>query len=221
MKYINSDIILNNANLKSGKYAWLLLGDPRPITGTGLPSVGAADGKRDPSFDPSTKEMKIRDETIAGISFCQAENISGVTSETGDAATITFPASGENTEIFCKVGNEGAPINGFIVNNLALVKIKDNIHSQIFSDNTYNSDKARENFFYFNQTPISNNEWSFTYKTDTTNSSNPNYRMMGNIDAVLVIYSINSSAEDPVNFLNYTGFNVGESVLTISGLLQE
>ena len=220
MKYINSDIILDNANLKSGKYAWLLLGNPTPSAGL-LPSAGTADGKRDPTFDSSSKKMKIRDETIAGISFCQAKIISGVTSDTGNEATITFPASGENTEIFCKVGNVGAPNNGFIVNNLALVKIKEDIYSQIFSDNTYNSGKAREHFFYFDQTPISNNEWTFTYIADTTNSSNPNYRMMGKIDAVLVIYSINSSAEDPVNFINYTGFNVGESVLTISGLNQE
>lgn len=219
MKYINSDIILDNANLKSGKYAWLLLGNPIPSTG--LPSVGTADGKRDPTFDSSSKKMKIRDETIAGISFCQAEIISGVTSDTGNEATITFPASGENTEIFCKVGNVGAPNNGFIVNNLALVKIKEDIYSQIFSDNTYNSGKAREHFFYFDQKPIGNNEWTFTYITDTISSSNPNYRMMDKIDAVLVIYSINSSSEDPVNFINYTGFNVGESVLTISGLLQE
>lgn len=218
MKYINSDIILDNANLKLGKYAWLLLGNPQGASGA--PDPGTADGTRDPSFDSSTKEMKIRDETIAGISFCQAESILGVTSDTGNEATITFPASGKNTEIFCKVGNEGAPTHGFIVNNLALVKIESNIHSQIFSDNTYNSDKAREHFFYFNQEPLPNNEWTFVYKPDTTSSSNPNYRMMGKIDAVLVIYSINSSAEDPVNFLNYTGFNVGESVLTISGLLQ-
>ncbi len=219
MKYINSDIILDNANLKSGKYAWLLLGNPIPSTG--LPPVGTADSKRDPTFDSSSKKMKIRDETIAGISFCKKEIISGVTSDTGNEATITFPASGENTEIFCKVGNEGAPTNGFIVNNLALVKIKESIYSQIFSDNTYISEKAREHFFYFNQTSIGNNEWTFTYIADTTNSSNPNYRMMDKIDAVLVIYSINSSSEDPVNYINYTGFNVGESVLTISGLNQE
>lgn len=219
MKYINSDIILNNANLKSGKYAWLLLGEPQ--SASGVPASGTADGSRDPSFVSSTKEMKIRDETIAGISFCQAESILGVTSDTGNEATITFPASGKNTEIFCRVGNEYAPTHGFRVNNLALVKIKSNIHSQIFSDNTYNSDKARENFFYFKQEQLPDNEWTFEYKTDATNSSNPNYRMMGKIDAVLVIYSINSSAEDPVNFINYTGFNVGESVLTISGLNQE
>ena len=220
MKYINSDIILDNANLKSGKYAWLLLGDPQYASN--LPSTGTAEGSRDPSFDPSTKEMKIRDETIAGISFCQDENILGVTSDTGNEATITFPASGKNTTIFCKVGNECAPTHGFKVNNLALVKIKSNIHSQIFSDNTYDSEKARENFVHFKQDPLPNDEYTFEYISDTTSSSNPNYRIMNNkIDAVLVIYSINSSAEDPVNFINYTGFNVGESVLTISGLLQE
>ena len=39
----------------------------------------------------------------------------------------------------------------------------------------------------------------------------------GAIEDVLIVYGVNSGAE-LVNYINYTGFTVGQSVLTINGL---
>lgn len=224
MKYINSKILTNLSDINNKNYAWLILGypinyeeDPRPNK-LSIPT-GANDTNGAPVFDNS--KMNIKDYSIAGISIIGKSEIT--TSEVAESGSITyaFPGSGTPTTIFCMVGTDDASIKGFKVDHLALVSYKETIQQKICLNGSYSTDKIKENFFYFDNDRINDNNYKFTYKAPNNNEDSNHYRIMdpnnGVIEDVLIVYGVNSGV-DYVNYLNYTGFTVGQSVLTINGL---
>lgn len=222
MKYINSKVLTDFSEINNKYYAWLILGYPvncdnepekKPIP-TGVNDINGA-----PVFDNS--KMNIKDFSIAGISIIGKGAIT--TSEVAESGSITyaFPGSGTPTTIFCMTGNNDAPVKGFRVDHLALVSYKQNIQQIIYQNGSYSTDKIKEKFFYFDNDEISDNNYKFTYKGPNNNEDSGHYRIMdtnsGAIEDVLIVYGVNSGA-DLVNYINYTGFTVGQSVLTINGL---
>lgn len=221
MKYINANTLINFNDIENGYFAWLLLGNPVGHVGLDLNTTADGNYSWEPGYSGQEKTMIIKDYSIAGISFVNiGRAIEKNLSEDGESLTITFPSSGGKTYIFCKVGNERTDFQGFNnVGCLALVKIKDSVWRNIYDSNSENyiENKVRENFFYFDQKE-NNSEYTFVYKHDTTPAPNTHTRIMGKIDYVLVVYSVVNSENTPVNFINYTGFSVGDSVLAINGL---
>lgn len=222
MKYINANTLINFNDIKKGHFAWLLLGNPVGHVSLELDTTANGNYSWEPGYSGQEKRMIIKDYSIAGISFVNIkEEIGENLTEDGESLTITFPSSGGKTYIFCKVGNNQADRNGFNnVGCLALVKIKDSIWNTIYDSNLgdYIENEVRGKFFYFNQEERNNSEYTFVYKHDATPAPNTHTRIMGMIDSVLVVYSVVNSENTPVNFINYTGFSVGESVLSINGL---
>ena len=224
MKYINSKVLTDFSYINDKHYAWLILGypvgyeeDPRPNK-MQIPS-GANDANGAPVFVNS--KMSIKDFSIAGISIIGKSTI-GI-SEVAESGSITyaFPGSGTPTTIFCMVGSNYASERGFRVDHLALVSYKESIQSEIYLNGSYSTDKIKEKFFYFDNDKIFDDNYKFTYKAPNNNEDSNHYRIMdpnnGVIEDVLIVYGVNSGA-DYVNYLNYTGFTVGQSVLTINGL---
>ena len=223
MKYINSKVLTSLSEINNKNYAWLILGYPincdnepekKPIP------AGANDINGAPVLDNS--KMNIKDYSIAGISIIGKSAIT--TSEVAESGSITynFPGSGTPTTIFCMTGNDDAPSKGFRVDHLALVSYTQATQQIIYQNGSYSTDKIKEKFFYFNNDRISDDNYKFIYKGPNNNEDSNHYRIMdttnsGAIEDVLIVYGVNSSAE-PVNFINYTGFTVGQSVLTINGL---
>lgn len=222
MKYINANTLINFNDIKNGYFAWLLLGNPVGHVGLDLNTTANGNYSWEPGYSGQEKTMIIKDYSIAGISFVNIEKaIEKDLSDDGESLTITFPGSGGKTYIFCKVGNDQTNSKGFNnVGCLALVKIKEPIWNSIYDQSLgdYIENEVREKFFYFNQAEGNNSEYTFEYKPDATPAPNTHTRIMGKIDSVLVVYSVVNSENTPVNFINYTGFSVGESVLAINGL---
>lgn len=219
MKYINSKVLTNLSEINNKYYAWLILGYPKNCNNElgkkPIPN-GANDNNGAPVFDNS--KMNIKDFSIAGISIIGKGKIT--TSEVAESGSITyiFPGSGTPTTIFCMTGNDDALSKGFRVDHLALVSYKQNIQQEIYQNDSYSTDKIKEIFFYFNNDKISDNNYNFIYKGPNNDENSNHYRIMDSaIEDVLIVYGVNSSA-DLVNFLNYTGFTVGQSELTINGL---
>lgn len=221
MKYINSKVLTNLSEINDKHYAWLILGYPvgyeedpnkKPIP------VGANDTNGAPAFIDS--KMSIKDFSIAGISIIGNSRITTEVAESG-SITYTFPGSGTPTTIFCMVGTDYASARGFRVDHLALVSYKETIQPEIYPNGSYSIDKIKEKFFYFDNDIIMDNNYEFTYRGPNSNEDSNHYRIMdpnnGVIEDVLIVYGVNSGA-DYVNYLNYTGFTVGSSVLTINGL---
>lgn len=224
MKYINSKVLTNLSDISNKYYAWLILGYPinyEEDSGPNKLSIpnGANDTNGAPVFNGS--KMSIKDFSIAGISIIGNNAIT--TSEAVETGSITyaFPGSGTPTTIFCMVGTDYASTRGFRVDHLALVSYKGNIQSTIYQNGSYSIDKIKEKFFYFDNDRIIDNNYKFTYRGPNIDEDSNHYRIMdptnGVIEDVLIVYGVNSGAE-PVNYLNYTGFTVGQSVLTINGL---
>lgn len=222
MKYINSKVLTNLSEINNKYYAWLILG--YPISCENEPGKkpipdGANDINGAPVFDNS--KMNIKDFSIAGISIIGNGKITTSEAAESGSITYTFPGSGTPTTIFCMTGNDDAPSKGFRVDHLALVSYKQSIQQKIYQNDSYSTDKIKEIFFYFNNDKISDNNYKFIYKGPNKDENSNHYRIMdtnsGAIEDVLIVYGVNSSA-DFVNFLNYTGFTVGQSVLTINGL---
>lgn len=222
MKYINSKVLTSFSEINNKNYAWLILGYPmnydnepekKPIP------YGANDTNGAPVLDNS--KMNIKDYSIAGISIIGKSAIT--TSEVAESGSITytFPGSGTPTTIFCMTGNDDAPTRGFKVDHLALVSYTQKIQQEIYHNGSYSTDKIKEKFFYFNNDKISDDNYNFIYKGPNSGENSNHYRIMdptnGAIEDVLIVYGVNSGA-DLVNFINYTGFTVGSSVLTINGL---
>lgn len=222
MKYINSKVLTSLSEINNKYYAWLILGYPincqnepgkKPIP-TGPNDINGA-----PVLDNS--KMNIKDYSIAGISIIGKSAITTSEVVESGSVTYTFPGSGTPTTIFCMTGNNDAPSKGFRVDHLALVSYTQDIQQKIFQSGSYSTDKIKEKFFYFNNDKISDDNYNFIYKGPDNGEDNNHYRIMdptnGAIEDVLIVYGVNSGAEY-VNYINYTGFTVGQSVLTINGL---
>ena len=222
MKYINSKVLTNLSEINNKHYAWLILGYPMRYEdepGKKQIPTGANDSNGAPVFDNS--KMNIKDFSIAGISIIGNSRID--TSEVAESGSITytFPGSGTPTTIFCMTGNDDAQSKGFRVDHLALVSYTQNIQQEIYQNGSYSTDKIKEKFFYFNNDKINDDNYNFIYKGPNNDENSNHYRIMdtnsGAIEDVLIVYGVNSGAE-LVNYINYTGFTVGQSVLTINGL---
>lgn len=217
MKYINSNVLLNFENLSNKKFAWLLLGFPsnNANISAGITESGS------PFLD--NNKMKIKDYSIAGISFVDESN--KMLKDDSDPKNIIyiFPQSGKETKIFCNVSSEQSPSTGFKnVKELALVTIEDSVYVTLKDGDNFLDNKIRETFFYFDNNKMeSSGDYSFIYIP--ANSEDGHYRLMnGVIEDVILVYGVTTSSNDtPVNVMNYTGFTVGTSQLTISGLYEE
>ena len=219
MKYINSNVLLNFENLSNKKFAWLLLGFPS--NRQNIPATITASGS--PFLDVNNNnKMKIKDYSVAGISFVdESSNMQKDVSDPNNIMYI-FPQSGKETTIFCNVSSDQSPNIGFTnVKELALVTIEDGIYATLKDGDNFLNNKIRETFFCFDNDVIpESGDYEFIYKSAETEDGH--YRLMnGVIKDVILVYGVTTSSDDtPVNNMNYTGFTVGTSQLTISGLYE-
>lgn len=237
--YINTSILLRpqeifetttdaNNNVKDG-FAWLLLGTP--TKGVALGDESAGD---DSSYYPLSTEWKVEKGkmTFKNANVCGIAPVSKEPSyeqqgseaegdddeiEVAESIVYSFPgnSAGEDNLLYPMVpggdieaGESAASTEGYSLNSgyLALVKLIGT------NNNTFEKFKAYYQSLWGN--PQGNGSIGGTFSQ--MEKSKASGSEIANDVRILVAYDVNNTSM--VNQYNFTGFNVGSSSLTISGL---
>lgn len=239
--YINTSILLRpqeifetttdaNNNIKN-KFAWLLLGSP-----TKGVALGSDDQGDDSSYYPLSTEWKVekgkmvfRDANVCGIapvskepSYEQqgtaAEESDDEEIEVAESIVYSFPgnSAGEDNLLYPMVpggdieaGESAASTEGYSINSgyLALVRLDDN-----WTYTTFDGFKGYYQSLW--GAPQGNGSIGGTFSQMEKKKAEGTTIAKG--VRILVAYDVSNTSM--VNQYNFTGFNVGSSSLTISGL---
>ena len=210
MKFINAKFFYNSSEL-IGEYSywWFLMGKPSE----GVRATDELTSEFD-ILNAAQKSYTINNSTtvilnnayICGMLKAKTpeipEDIITDTSNKGRIALIAGSDNNENSIIPFSVGQERKG-DGHIIDSLWLVRLKKEIAGQ---------DEVL-NYFPFTR------DGDSTTLTHICSGIQPGYDIQE--CEALIGYSVSSSNNEVVNAMNCSGFTVGDSTITISGLVDE
>ena len=212
MKFINAKFFYKSSELideNQYSYWWFLMGKPSE-------GVRATDGLTS-EFDilkEALKSYTIKNSTtvildnayICGMLKAKTpeipENIINDSSNKGRIVLTAGSDNNENSIIPFTVGQNHKE-DGHRIDSLWLVRLKKEIAGQ---------DEVL-NYFPFTR------DGDSTETTHIYSGNNPGYNIQEG--EALIGYSVSSSNNEVVNAMNFSGFTVGDSTITISGLVDE
>lgn len=240
--YINTSVLLkpqeifgDNGEADQSKFAWLLLGNPTKDVALGNSELETGKTSHYPlneTWHVENGRMTFKNANVCGIAPANAapkykmigtgeeDSDSSNASEVAEAITYSFPGNtaGENNLLYPLVaggnvedGEGAAATEGYSISPgyLALVMLLD---SEDNEDATY--EKFKEEYIKL---------WTVGGDGSTSGTfsrmefSNANRSDIAD-EKVKVLVAYNVSNPTMVNQYNFTGFNVGSSSLTVSGL---
>lgn len=206
MKFINAEFFYNSNEL-IGQYSywWFLMGIPSDSVGTTEESSTEFESLK----GPDKKSYRIIDSTnvilnnayICGMLRAEKPAISTDDNEKGKI-TLTAVSSDEDSIIPFTVGQDKKG-DGHTIDSLWLVRLNEQIT---------NRDEVSK-FFPF-ESVGSTATLTHIYKGVDSSYDIRNCK-------ALIGYSVSASNGEIVNALNFSGFTVGKSTITISGLVDE
>lgn len=210
MKFINAKFFYNSSAL-IGEYSywWFLMGKPSG-------GVRATD-ELTPEFTilkEASKSYTINNSTtvilnnayICGMLKAKTPEIpEDIITDTSNKGRIVLNAGSDNNEnsIIPFTVGQNHKEDGHRIDSLWLVRLKKEIAGQ---DEVLN---------YFPFTP----DGDSTETTHIYSGNKPGYNIQDG--EALIGYSVSASNDEIVNALNFSGFTVGNSTITISGLVQD
>lgn len=206
MKFINAKFFYNsNALIGEYSYWWFLMGIPSNSVGATDDKLSELDGLRGESVKKSyiitsNTTVILNNAYICGMLKAETPVISADDySQNKGKIILTAKSSNEDSKIPFTVGQEKKD-DGHIIDSLWLVRLGKEITNDEVSK-------------YFPFTP----EGNTATLTHIYSGINSGYDI-GSGEA-LIGYDVSSSNGEVVNAMNFSGFTVGASTITISGLV--
>ena len=210
MKFINAEFFYNSSELINEdlySYWWFLMGIPSNSVDAkdGLSSVLddlRIPGKKSYTINSST-DVLLNNACICGMLKAKTPVIPTEANEPENKGKVilTAESSNEDSKIPFTVGQEKKD-DGHIIDSLWLVRLSKEITNDEIS-----------NFFPFELVGVS------TTSTHIYKGFEDEYDIRK--CKALIGYSVSSSNNEIVNAMNFSGFTVGKSTITISGLVDE
>jgi hypothetical protein len=217
MKFINAKFFYKSSELidkEKYSYWWILMGELNSY-GSTLESVSDASIKEDEwtalkrskssySFvDGSSSSVKLKNAYICGIAGTSVPVIGEDPNNMGNVV-LTASGSKSNSIIPFTVGQDNSTI-GHRADSLWLLALS----------NQLNDDNVQDQLFPFVIDSDSNG--SIT----TQKYAGPKYDISDSNNICIPLIGYNVSSDNAVNSVNYSGFTVGTSVVTLSGLYSD
>jgi hypothetical protein len=214
MKFINAKFFYKSSELidvKSYSYWWILMGNLKDY-GSTLELASDASIKDDEWTElkgsgksysiVSGSNVELKNAYICGIASTSVPEIGEDSNNIGNVV-LTASASEGNSIIPFTVGQENSTV-GHSADSLWLLALS----------NELNDDNVQKQLFPF---VIDSSSGS---STTTQKYAGPEYDISADGNCIpLIGYTV--SSDDPVNSINYSGFTVGSSVVTLSGLFSD